>query len=665
MTDFAYGLDFGTSKTALSISRVGSPHPEADTVRLHPQGDGRTASCVLYEGDGETVAGIGTAAEEEYWALMGEDERERYEFAFNFKPHIVTDDRLRRVAMDFLSKIRESDSVRRELDPPGERVTVVGRPASWSNDAEEVLRSLLTESGYPNPRVLPEPVGALFFFLDQRMTAEDIDEEILVIDWGAGTCDFSLLRKGQPSESASWGSSVFGGRLFDDLFLQWFEERAMADPARREVLLAATADPALRGLLREFRSRELKEEFSNWSRNPRRSFRSKPVLVGVEVLGWLEVESFDEFEQRARSYVASEHMRERLSGLGPQATKSDVHWLKSLMAGQPVDLFEWAQELVRQATASCPGIRVAILTGGSTLWPWFTELVTREGAFSPELKLFRDENPELSIARGLSRAHSIGLYARQTRESLERVRPEVAEALRVEFLLPRLDALCQHLGEGFLRAHYEQKVGPLIQRVKAAQGGRDVLPKKLDRWIREWVRGEGSAELREGLEQISASAPAEIRSIAAKHSVRIEGLLALAADACSPVEDGVFEGTGVLAGLGDAIARALEDSMLLFLGKLVTQLIGLPFQILGGVLGLVERLLETDEGRADRLESELAEAKESERRRLEENLEKVRVTLAKELSQRLASQPAVAEWADRMCVFVDTRLRLVSEVAGV
>ena len=47
-----------------------------------------------------------------------------------------------------------------------------------------------------------------------------IDPKSLVVDFGGGTCDFAFMYRGMVRNS--WGDMELGGRLFDDLFFQWF-----------------------------------------------------------------------------------------------------------------------------------------------------------------------------------------------------------------------------------------------------------------------------------------------------------------------------------------------------------------------------------------------------------------------------------------------------------
>ena len=78
---------------------------------------------------------------------------------------------------------------------------------------------------------MDEPKGALLHHLWHKdFSPQEARRGILVIDFGGGTCDFAFLQSLQVSHS--WGDMELGGRLFDDLFFQWFLEQnpgALAD----------------------------------------------------------------------------------------------------------------------------------------------------------------------------------------------------------------------------------------------------------------------------------------------------------------------------------------------------------------------------------------------------------------------------------------------------
>jgi len=666
MIEFAYGLDFGTSKTALCFAKCGGPRPPVRDVPLTDRGEGRTASCILRGPDG-TVAGVGTPAEEHYWTFLSDDERRAHAFDANFKPHVPTDPRAERNGREFLAALRGSDAVRRELDPPASRVTIVGRPTAWNEEAERRLLSIVAESGFPQPRALPEPVGALFDFLCSELRAEDVEKDILVIDWGAGTCSFNVMRRGKPSEEDSWGSALYGGRLFDDLIYQWFVEQARDDEAHRQDLDDVLSDAALEGTLRQFRARELKEEFSIWARKPLRPFRSRLVEVGTKELGRLHASSLSEFQDRARRYVPTKAMRQRLVDLGKDALPVDRPWLENMLAGRPVDLIGWGEELVGRGGRGAlrpTDIQVVISAGGSTLWPWFQDLIRTPGTYSPSAQFYTDNAPQLTIARGLASAFAVGSHARELVERIGKKKDAMVAALRSTFLEPRAERIALEVIDRFLDDRYLSAVQPAISELKEGKTDAALIRAQLEGEFRRWIDAEGADAIREALRRVNEESPEEVRRVAEAHGVRVEGLLRLAVDVCSPfgAEDwvGWLSSSGLFHDLvGDLRRTPLDDVWdgILFV-------VALPFKIIHVAVETVVSLFDSEEQRVLRQSRAREEQRERERQQAQQGYDTVRTRLVRSFRDTLQKHPALSQWATHMVDFLAQRLDVVARLAG-
>lgn len=552
MSEFAYGLDFGTSKTALTRAKCDGPSPAVTDIEVDENRHlCRTSTVLLLEkATGHTFA-IGTPAEEQ-WMLSSDEERQAYTFYANFKPHITSDPDAKDKARLFLEALYHEESVSREFSLPAERVTVVGRPSQWDEKAEDLLVGLVREVGFPKPRCLPEPVGALFYHLATNLRAVDVVKNILVIDWGAGTCDFTLMSKCRPSKDDTWGSNLYGGRLFDDLFYQW-----LIDDVRRQGKYVADLEEVLGQddldrYVHAVRARELKEEFSNWSRRPRSRFVSKPIFVSNFVskgiqhysLGSLVVEQYADFEARARKYVPTDTMYERVVNLGGSAGRADEPFLNRLLHREPIDLLSWGEALLRPVRPEI-GIEVIILTGGSTLWPWFDRIVRNHEIYKRnKFIVFTDQNPELTIARGLSRAQAIGEHARGMLRMLEGMRDEIVRQLNEQFLQQEIGALAERIMEHFMADRFEKEVMPIIERsrkpimaVFAWGVNLEAEKKELTEVFRDWFKKDGCTFIQRDLEDINGRAGPYLIELSKKQGLCWGGLLDLTMQACSPPLD--------------------------------------------------------------------------------------------------------------------------------
>src|SRR3954466_13459668 len=115
---YTFGLDFGTSKTAISFAQADTINPQVVDVAIHG-GDDRIPTCVLHDKIRDRFH-VGDIAEQEY--LLARDPAERAAMAFfaNFKPHIGRSAEHRETALRFLQEVRRAERLppKNELCPP-------------------------------------------------------------------------------------------------------------------------------------------------------------------------------------------------------------------------------------------------------------------------------------------------------------------------------------------------------------------------------------------------------------------------------------------------------------------------------------------------------------------------------------------------------------------
>lgn len=217
------GVDFGT----------------ANTYFARDDGDGRIISmawgrndldpqnkiletAVLYDQNG-AVLNIGSKAVEEFSISENPEE---INLQYWFKPEIAKDERAKKAAIDFIEEsVRKQISRHNTLFPAGADINV-GIPAKSPQEFEDALKDVFGPHLQDGSEIhfIPEPEGALVRLLcEEKINLGKIQAGILVVDFGAGTCDFSLINGARIVDS--WGDQNLGGRLFDDLFFQIFLKR--------------------------------------------------------------------------------------------------------------------------------------------------------------------------------------------------------------------------------------------------------------------------------------------------------------------------------------------------------------------------------------------------------------------------------------------------------
>jgi hypothetical protein len=680
--EFAFGLDFGTSKTSMSRARCLTSDATMQDVLLTTFGDKRIATCLLLEQKDQKVKAYGTAAEYDY-LNMDVKERKRYEFYANFKPQLHRGSQDANLAELFLSEVTRAEPVAEQLRSYGDSAaTVVGCPAGWDEKAKKQLVEILERVGLPSPRCVPEPVGAFFYHLVSAVKAEDLCKDILVIDWGAGTCDFSVMHGGRVSPDRSWGSNIYGGRLFDDLFYQWVLESFSDDDRFIKDAKAIQSDPVADGILRLRRSREIKEKYSHWMKAADGVFRSDLIEVDPYILGKLQIKTFGEFEAKARNYKPTPFMVKELEKLKKEALTTDLEYLEKLCGGEKVDLIAWSEYLLDWGSRECGANKagVVILTGGSSSWPWFQKLVRQSKLFDEDTNLYVDEvDPELSISRGLSRAYALGSYANSIREKLIDRQEEIFKKFQEQFLNPQLEQLGHRIAEQYMRDCYFVDFLPTVVAFRANQVAEKAAKEQLINSFRKWFDRNGLQMVSEEIEYINTHTGFALQEAAKECGVDFGGMLGLAIKAYSPVES--YEAAQILrqAEIGrETIEEIIEQTVMSFGDWVAFILLSPIWTVLLSIFGVglivfeggkwVWRLM--TESESERSVREHKEQQEAEKAKEEEE-HRVRSTVEEELKSTIAkaltTSPSLAQWASYdgyLCRSIKEMLFQVSLTSG-
>jgi molecular chaperone DnaK len=419
-------IDFGTTNTyyckcpADQISPIGIDF-----------GTGRDGlpTAILYRGEREPL--VGEPALHEYGEALPQ-ERAGYRLRTQFKPDIVESAEAAQAATDFLRcVILQAQRQHIALDPSQYDV-IFGVPSEAQAEFRKKLSQIAAAAGYGNVRLMDEPKGALLHHLWHKdFSPEEARRGILVIDFGGGTCDFAFLQSLQVSHS--WGDMELGGRLFDDLFFQWFLEQNPG--ALKDMEKAGDTY-----YIHSYVCREVKEFFSlTMARD-----RFEKVSKSVGRYGSLRGMDWPGFLARAQRYRPSptfvHHMEDMglrwhrhpadaaWAGRGPQTRNSafgnpsPCHVESAVRNSQSViDLIDWfrttlAHGLSEQGIDTHTISRV-ILAGGSSQWPFVADVVT-DTLGVERSRLMRSDRPYAVIAQGLSILPALQKRFDETREEL-------------------------------------------------------------------------------------------------------------------------------------------------------------------------------------------------------------------------------------------------------
>ena len=452
-------VDFGTSNTYVTKC----PGDKEEPVGLD-FGDGRdgVATAILYRGGDEPV--IGTMALEEFGE--GAADHPEYDIRTQFKPDLATSAEARRNARDFLVSLLELARRQNKDIAPAQRQVIFGAPSEASDSYRDALRNIARDAGFGEIKVVDEPKGAIYFHINRKdITPAEALRSALVVDFGGGTCDFALLVRGEVMHS--WGDLYLGGRLFDDLFYQWFIDQ-------NPDAVAAMRRERAEFFMLSVRSREAKEKFSLAMTLDRgRVFRRS-----MGEFGRIGEVTWDAFLQRASRYRPSETFTHYLQAMNPGAYEQ----LFATAAG--LDLLGWFRRSLRQGLADervrGRDLACVILTGGSSAWPFVAEIVEQELAdLKPLPRLVQSDRPYVTVSQGLSIIPAFQVRLASTQTGLRAELPGFISDRIAPLIERRMNDSAERIAELVAAGLFDERIDPILRAVRDEGGSVAALKARI------------------------------------------------------------------------------------------------------------------------------------------------------------------------------------------
>lgn len=405
-SDQVLGIDFGTSNSYFCKYHV----VNVDNLKIREfdfgnNQKGSVSSTVLYRSLSENNILFGSEAEQE-WGDSTAKEKKEYILCTHFKPDIAINEDAKKNAIDFLKAIKDNLQKKRMDFFPDKQRVIMGIPALADEKFQNTLKDVVRESGYGKVEFLYEPVGALLYHLWNRdLSASQTNRGILVIDFGGGTCDFSYLQHLKVHHI--WGDMSLGGRLFDDLFYQWFLDQ------NPDILNHLNENDEY--FIHWFICRNIKEDFSNKMRADKKQTINKRNVwdnYSLKNMTW------DEFKSRTKQYKPHKTFIRYL-----KETNQDKNILTE---DSNIDLLDWFKESLINGLDKYEirpsDINNVILTGGSSQW-LFVEEVLCDILHVEKCKLLSSDNPKAAISEGLvlypHLKHKLNISKKNLSEGLE------------------------------------------------------------------------------------------------------------------------------------------------------------------------------------------------------------------------------------------------------
>ena len=459
-------VDFGTSNSYFTEAGYGSAAIKPTVLEGNQPG---VTTAILYRENGSPI--IGDKALQAFGTSDQEERRAKgYRLAMNFKPDIVRTPQARQSALDFLREALKVGERNRTHFDPLRRKVYFGVPCEASPKFRTILKEIAGEAGYGNIETLSEPLGPVYDGLHQRqITLRQALSGILVIDFGGGTCDFAWMKQGRVVHS--WGDMNLGGRLFDDLFYQWFAEQ-QPDLARK------IENDGEDFYVRTYQCRLLKERFSETvTQNPEDDYAD--FINSESGRGRLKNLSRQEFLQRARNYRPSKTFLDFLSETSAS--------LPEKLRDVPIDLVQWFEDSclqgVRQYGIPPDAVGTILLAGGSSSWFFVDEFCRNVLDRKPE-QIQRSSQPFAAVSQGLACyelvRHGFKLKKQRLEEDKEAFSRRIAEEFKEIFLRSEQKLVARLVTEIF-----DREIKPELIGFRQSGGKIIDLEKKIDRIVRD------------------------------------------------------------------------------------------------------------------------------------------------------------------------------------
>lgn len=442
-------IDFGTVNTYFTKCSPDECLPQGVHFSAKKPG---LATAILLRKEKAPIAG--DIAIEEYTEATAE-ERKNYNLLTQFKPEIPYSIKAQNIAVNFLSTVlSDAQKIKLDISPENKKV-IFGAPCSVVNglnkDYAFTLSDIAKKAGYGNINLVEEPIGALLFHVAMgNMSAADAQKGILVIDFGGGTCDFSLMKKGHIINS--WGDQQLGGRLFDDLFFSWFLER---NPKMQN---------ALKKDNREFFTlmidcKDIKEKFSEIIALD----RDANIKRSIPNYGTLENINLKSFFERASHYTMSKVFCDYFDNIEvgvEEKFKSNLN------------LISYFEETLLSGLKDCNDVDYVILAGGSSLWFFVSDIVKKH---IPNAKIIRSDRPYATISEGLSILPALQKKSKEIKYNLQKDFPFFCSGTKNKDGLKTvienvIDAKLQIISEKLTYEIFEKDVIPIIEQFRETGG---------------------------------------------------------------------------------------------------------------------------------------------------------------------------------------------------
>jgi molecular chaperone DnaK (HSP70) len=429
------GFDFGHGETALA--RVSSLARDSEPEMLE-----------IFAGKSQITA---LAFKPESGDLVGDQALKTTgitELHIGFKPmrHNLNSLEHQRIVKRFVRKYLDILEESGQIDGCDRTLFVVGSPSGWSDAERATYAGILRQAGMERVSVEKESRAAFLHLKESRTSevdAERLMQNVLIIDIGSSTTDFTIVSRMEARPIADFGLSLGAGLIEEMIFertLLRMEKETPGDLLRLEDIFQKFPHVKRQCLIT---CREGKEKYFSIPE----LYRSEDQPVDCS-FKFRTIKPPIEFEP----CIHREEMEKILTL--PIKALNGQSWKNAFRAA-----LQHARSKIEVA-----GPDLVVLTGGASRMDVVLQLCSQE--FSSAGKIIRGLEPEFTIARGLARIGRTDILSIGLKKTIETIGDSIDITTLVEQSIPGLiDSLAEPLAEELI----SYAVGPSLEAWREGQ----------------------------------------------------------------------------------------------------------------------------------------------------------------------------------------------------
>ena len=334
----------------------------------------------------------------------------------------------------------------------------IGCPAGWDAQTRERYRYIFEQISYPPVKIISESRAALVSACQSKhlqVGYDILNKPVLVVDIGSSTTDFAYIMGGKEVELKTGGEVFLGGGIMDEILLEESIKSSLNEKKIRKIFEESDAWHSYC----DFAARRLKEKYFSdedyWKDNE--CTQSVYIRQGLIPL---------KLTLRIDKNIAEKLLEQKVERLDNKSFREVF-----------MDSLEQAKEGIREKQPE-----LIFLTGGVSKMAVIKEWCRK--AF-PDAIVITSNEPEFSVAKGLSMCGKIDDELKEFREEVSRL---VESTLVEQTVASRINELYEDAVETMVKPILENVALPICEdwrngSIEKLSDIDPIMEEKIDKYL--------------------------------------------------------------------------------------------------------------------------------------------------------------------------------------